>query len=1032
LDKIRFIIECIGRKSLLVVLVSFLLLTTVLSEVAPSQPSEADKEKIVRQVAQKWIQIGTEQYKRGYFKAAKQSFLRAQDYQEYLTAAEREELTALLEKTHTGILERERVLEEIRTADELVKQGELIKAKTHLESIKDSEFLTKEEQELITEGLKKLNNQSDGQKEGILELYNRSVEFYHAGQLEKAREGFVKVAASGLVAATPGETAEDYLVKIDDILAQKAESSAPTEAKPEETLETTVEAITKKLLGAEAEPNKVVGRQVVQEPNELVAAAPEREAPEPVAAEGTYIEVINRKRNIRRSHAGAVVSDAVAKVQGYVSQDEFDKAREEVERADRIVNEYQLDLGDELFRQYGGELKQLAEKIAQEQDKRTQQLQEQKRLEAIEAQRQYREQMEADRSKRIAELMDNAVAYQSQQRYVEALGQLESLLAIDPLNNQALILKQTLEDMVSFRRQLEAQKESDRERISTLIKTDEAMIPYAEELTHPKDWREIIASPFRKPEEPIGRSPADAVVYKQLDEIVNLSQLTPEMPFSEAIEVLKNSVDPPLRIFVNWRDLYDNADIDQTTPIRMDPISAIPLKKALGLLLEAVSGGFVNINYIVEGGVITIATAVSLPSEMETLVYDIADLIGRPAEFYAETGAITAPTEGEAGTEELTVEEISRDQLLEEATLRAESLVTLIQQSIEPRSWVIEGGEGSITVYERKKLIIYQTREVHNKIGKMLEQLRKALGHQVAIEARFLLVGENFLEDIGLDVDFDAWLGDKLTRWEFRQDSSSIAKPTDTGITGSLVPALTGEGGAEVAAMTATGGYGNFILDDLEVSIILRATQAHRDAKSLTAPKVTVLNGEMATFRVQRYRRYPYDVTIDIEEIGTQGNYRYTVDTTEGSVVSGTLLNITPIITPDKKNVLLNIVTEMRDFLGWQPYDIQLPMVTVEGGEPLPGGVYSLLYPETEISRIETRVSVPDKATLLLGGQRLTAEVEREAGVPVLSKIPLVGRLFSNRSKVKDSLILLVLVKPTIILREEAEAKAIAAMENKF
>jgi type II secretory pathway component GspD/PulD (secretin) len=47
-----------------------------------------------------------------------------------------------------------------------------------------------------------------------------------------------------------------------------------------------------------------------------------------------------------------------------------------------------------------------------------------------------------------------------------------------------------------------------------------------------------------------------------------------------------------------------------------------------------------------------------------------------------------------------------------------------------------------------------------------------------------------------------------------------------------------------------------------------------------------------------------------------------------------------------------------------------------------------------------------------------------------LSKVPFLGRLFSNRSKVKDSQILLILVKPTIILRQEAENKAIAAMES--
>src|SRR4030042_2382941 len=104
----------VGQKLLLVISLALLFLTPIFAEVTSSQPAEPDKGKVVRQVAQRWVEVGAEQYKRGYFKAAKQSFLRAQDYQEYLTADEREKLNSLLEKTHKGILEREYILEAIR------------------------------------------------------------------------------------------------------------------------------------------------------------------------------------------------------------------------------------------------------------------------------------------------------------------------------------------------------------------------------------------------------------------------------------------------------------------------------------------------------------------------------------------------------------------------------------------------------------------------------------------------------------------------------------------------------------------------------------------------------------------------------------------------------------------------------------------------------------------------------------------------------------------------------------------------------
>ena len=78
-----------------------------------------------------------------------------------------------------------------------------------------------------------------------------------------------------------------------------------------------------------------------------------------------------------------------------------------------------------------------------------------------------------------------------------------------------------------------------------------------------------------------------------------------------------------------------------------------------------------------------------------------------------------------------------------------------------------------------------------------------------------------------------------------------------------------------------------------------------------------------------------------------------------------------------------------------------------------------------------TRVSVPDRGTLLLGGHKITAAVDKESGVPILSKIPIVNLLFSNRSSVRDQKVLLILVKPTIILQDETDQEAIAAMEEK-
>jgi beta-lactamase regulating signal transducer with metallopeptidase domain len=200
----------------------------------------------------------------------------------------------------------------------------------------------------------------------------------------------------------------------------------------------------------------------------------------------------------------------------------------------------------------------------------------------------------------------------------------------------------------------------------------------------------VIVSKARSKSNPQTKRPAEQnqlneAVYKQLDEIVDLSKLDPEMPFSEAIEILKNSVDPPLKMFVNWRDLQDNADIDQATPINMDAIPAVRLSLALKLLLESLST-FADIDYVVEDGIVFIATIESLPTKFETSVYDISDLVSSAAD--------------------------------------AGDIARLVINTVEPESWENNGGGGTLTAYNDKKLIVYQTQRIHKQIRSLLQDLQ--------------------------------------------------------------------------------------------------------------------------------------------------------------------------------------------------------------------------------------------------------------------------------------------------------------------
>ena len=67
----------------------------------------------------------------------------------------------------------------------------------------------------------------------------------------------------------------------------------------------------------------------------------------------------------------------------------------------------------------------------------------------------------------------------------------------------------------------------------------------------------------------IEENSSESIVYKQIDQIVDLSDLKPEMSFKEVIEKLENSVRPPIQIQPNWKDLRENAEVEPSTPTKM-------------------------------------------------------------------------------------------------------------------------------------------------------------------------------------------------------------------------------------------------------------------------------------------------------------------------------------------------------------------------------------------------------------------------------------------------------------------------------
>ncbi|MGJ8678333.1 MAG: type II secretion system protein GspD [Akkermansiaceae bacterium] len=81
---------------------------------------------------------------------------------------------------------------------------------------------------------------------------------------------------------------------------------------------------------------------------------------------------------------------------------------------------------------------------------------------------------------------------------------------------------------------------------------------------------------------------------------------------------------------------------------------------------------------------------------------------------------------------------------------------------------------------------------------------------------------------------------------------------------------------------------------------------------------------------------------------------------------------------------------------------------------------------------IETIVTIPNDATVVLGGLITEREEDSRVGVPILSSIPGIGRLFRRDTKDVSRDELLVFIRPTILNNPESQRKAQSELERSY
>ncbi|MFH0983496.1 MAG: hypothetical protein V2A79_18410 [Planctomycetota bacterium] len=787
------------------------------------------------------------------------------------------------------------------------------------------------------------------------------------------------------------------------------------------------------------------------------------------------IERIHQRNQVRWQRVVASYRDAEAEARTHVINNRFDLAKQALLRARQIV-ESGREFAEPLSRYESlrAEVDALA-KFVEDEEHRYDEIQVRKTRDEVEVKNAERlAEQRLNRQRRIDALMAEAAQHRKDRNYAAAIDVLKQVVVIDPRNDQARWMLDGLEDTWAYLRQRESLTEKRKETQDVLTEVDESKIPWHGFIKYPKNWLEIISRPTRQISGQEYVLPEDVAINEKLR--TKIPAAFEDTPFGEVVQTWSEA--QKVNITVVWSDL-GNHGIDEDTPVTLNLPEEVSFRKALEEILALLGGSAIELGYTVSEGVITVATRDYLARKVFTEVYDINDLLMRVPDFteapqvnLQQSGGGGGPGGGSAtqnpfqggsggGGEE--------DQRTRRE--RAEEIVELIRETIEPESWREAGGtEASIRALEAN-LVVTQTASAHEQIADLLQQLRQERAIQIAVEARFLTVTANYLEEMGIDLDivlnqgnagYDRvnnlgdgqalllprsfsrlgfgptvpGVGTPFTAGRVSGTSTTIRQPygnavlvppegsfMDSGsrmtpvpilsnvldLTGTQKTSIPGSlGGNENPAMQVFGSF----LDNIQVDFLLRATQADRRGSTMSAPRLVLFNGQRAWIGVLREQAYVSNVTPVVDETAVAQQPQ------TSQILTGAVLDVQATVSADKRYVTMTLRPGVATLEGIQLF----PYSGGAAGTAAAGGFIQL--PSRQLQIIRTTVSVPDGGTLLIGGMKVSEEVEVEAGVPVLSKIPVLKRLYSNRSLVKDEQVLLILVKPTIIISREAEEEA--------
>jgi len=275
---------------------------------------------------------------------------------------------------------------------------------------------------------------------------------------------------------------------------------------------------------------------------------------------------------------------------------------------------------------------------------------------------------------------------------------------------------------------------------------------------------------------------------------------------------------------------------------------------------------------------------------------------------------------------------------------------------------------------ESGTLVVQATRKQHQEIQHFIDTILASVQKQVLIEATIV--------EVELGDKYQAGVDWKRVAGDYSYSQSLLSGN------------LSSSPFYSIEYNNADGRIG-------DVFAKVRLLEQFGKVKVLSSPRIMALNNQTAVLKVVDNRIYfTVQVEVDRRELSTETTYETNVHT----VPVGLIIMVTPQIS-ENDVVMLNVRPTISRIIGF--VNDPTPLLALSGVESK--------IPEIQVREMESVLRVQNGNIAVLGGLMQDTVDRSTDGIPLVSKIPVFGNLFSYRKDEYKKTELIIFLRPVVV-----------------